>query len=191
MSAALHHKNKRYGVDWNHAFGAWAACCKAADSPVDSVFCLRCAMKKCFKCKTDKPIGDFYCHPKMADGHLNKCKECTKNDVRRDRQEKPNARIYDKRRYKENPRRREIIGARSRRWRKLYPERYKAHTEVGNAVRNGRVVKPVACSVCGETGKRVEGHHPCYSKPLEVIWCCTPCHRRLDGLTKPIQKGST
>lgn len=39
-------------------------------------------MKRCYKCGRLLPITDFYRHPSMADGHLGKCKECTKQDVR-------------------------------------------------------------------------------------------------------------
>ena len=43
--------------------------------------------KVCVKCGIEKPLDDFYKHSKMKDGRLNKCKECTKNDVKANRSE--------------------------------------------------------------------------------------------------------
>lgn len=39
--------------------------------------------KVCFKCGVEKPLDNYYKHPAMGDGHLNKCKECTKSDSKK------------------------------------------------------------------------------------------------------------
>lgn len=44
--------------------------------------------KDCFKCGMKKGLEEFYKHPQMADGHLGKCKDCTKVDVKKGTVEK-------------------------------------------------------------------------------------------------------
>lgn len=45
------------------------------------LFIMENLTKICFKCGKGKLLREFYKHPRMSDGHLNKCKDCTKIDV--------------------------------------------------------------------------------------------------------------
>jgi hypothetical protein len=51
-----------------------------------------------------------------------------------------------------------------------------AHNAVNNAIQAGRIARG-DCSECG--APHAEGHHPDYSKPLEVVWLCRRCHTDL------------
>jgi len=42
------------------------------------------------------------------------------------------------------------------------------------AIARGKLTRQ-PCEACGATP--VEAHHDDYSRPLDVRWLCTPCHR--------------
>lgn len=132
--------------------------------------------KVCRRCNLEKPIADFYVHQRMADGHLNICKPCVKNRVRKHRRENDSVREYDRRRYHENENRQKHAAAVSKRWRQKYPERYEAHYVVSNAIRDKRLQK-MPCEICGNP--QSHAHHEDYSKPLHVKWLCAAHHQRL------------
>ena len=135
--------------------------------------------KTCFKCGQEKDIGEFYAHPQMADGHLNKCKECTKADAKKNyRNNLSTRRAYDATRNKRDNRKaqryRSTVNLRAK-----YPEKNKARQAVARALASGVLLR-LDCEHCGNP--KSEAHHPNYSKPLDVVWLCLPCHRAEHGI---------
>ena len=131
--------------------------------------------KECFKCKAVKPLEEFYKHPKMPDGHVNKCKECNKNDVTANRNKNiERVRAYDRERAK-NPDRRQANLEINRAWREEDTRRSVAHRAVARAIHNGSLVR-IPCIRCGE--QKSLAHHEDYDKPLDVMWLCQPCHKQ-------------
>jgi hypothetical protein len=131
--------------------------------------------KQCFKCQTVRPLTEFYKHPAMADGHVNKCKECNKNDVLQNRLKNiDRIREYDRVRGK-NAERMKASYEISNAWRKEDTRRSKCHKAVSKAIKEG-VLKRLPCEKCGET--KSIAHHEDYDKPLEVIFLCQPCHKK-------------
>lgn len=131
--------------------------------------------KECFKCKTVKSLDEFYKHNAMADGHLNKCKECTKKDVHEHREKNiEKIRLYDRERSK-NPERKKLALEVNRAWRQADKRRMAAHNAVMRAIKSGKLVRK-PCERCGS--EKSLAHHENYDKLLDVVWLCQPCHKQ-------------
>ena len=145
------------------------------------------SMKICFKCGQSKTLIEFYKRLETVDGHLNKCKVCTKNDAkasyrinidkRKEYGRKRNAfphRVRWQKHYQQT-----LVGKAARkmataRWRQKFPRKYLTYIITHNAIRDNRLNKR-PCEICGET--LVQAHHDNYSKPLDVLWFCVRHHR--------------
>ena len=62
----------------------------------------------------------------------------------------------------------------NRRYNKRYPEKRAAHKAVERALVRGEMARG-ACEKCGNG--RTHAHHDDYSRPLDVRWLCSPCHK--------------
>ena len=126
-------------------------------------------VKDCFACHQRKPLDEFYRHPEMKDGHLNKCKACVKAGALENRRKNVEYyRAYDRARGSR------MTAEDFRKQRKRHPEWTRAHNAVQKAKMRGKLFAQ-PCEICGATN--VHAHHEDYSKPLDVIWLC-PVHHR-------------
>jgi ribosomal protein S27AE len=130
--------------------------------------------KECFRCHQVKPLTDFYRHPRMGDGHLNKCKECTKRDVALNyaaRREKYSAYEHER---NHDPERRHKKQEYQKTHRLRFPEKYRARQAVTNAIRDGKLERQ-PCHFCGNS--KSQAHHLDYNQPFDLEWACFKCHR--------------
>jgi len=155
-------------------------------------------MKICRQCGIEKPMTEYYAHNQMADGYLNKCKDCVRSQVSKHREFNLDyIKEYDKKRamlpHRVQARKEYIsseIGKSVRKkaaenYKKKFPLKYAAHVVISNAIRDGKIVKQTICSECG-SDKNIEGHHDDYTKPLSIRWLCEPCHKMWHKHNKPI-----
>lgn len=125
--------------------------------------------KTCFKCGKTKPLSDFYTHKQMADGHLGKCKDCTRADTRNRERTNPKSVLQSR------------LATHSK-----APTKRNACRVVDAALRAGELEKSHNCALCNcpDTEKRIEAHHYDYSKPLDVTWLCPECHYFADQMRR-------
>jgi hypothetical protein len=154
--------------------------------------------KTCFKCGETKPLSDFYKHPKMTDGHVNKCKECNKVDVGQNRRDKID--YYQE--YDRNRGRNHLSDRYLKRLSRNRSPEYKesesyahkislgktdfsrsrkvSNSAVSNAIRDGKLTRPNCCEYCGKSCKP-QAHHSSYADDMKltVTWLCTECHGKV------------
>jgi len=143
--------------------------------------------KKCFKCGEINPLSEFYKHPQMGDGHLNKCKECTKKDARKHRKDNSEyCKEYDKKRamlphrvearkeYSQTDKGKKVIYEADKRYKKNNKQKVKATRKIAYYLSKGYIEKK-PCIICGDT--KAHAHHPDYNYPLDVIWLCPKHHK--------------
>lgn len=131
-------------------------------------------IRLCRMCGEDKPIEEFYKHPEMTDGYLNQCKKCKRDYQRRYARTKGGK--ATERRRNQKPARRKELAARSRRWGEDNLLKIRAQRKVSTALRSGKLVRPESCQDCRGVVQRLHAHHENYSRPLDVLWLCVPCH---------------
>lgn len=110
-------------------------------------------------CQKTKPLNEFGKDVQREDGKNFYCLDCV-NAYHKE--------CNHKRKMAHNQKRRE-------RYEKS-PEKEKAGVILRRAVKEGKIIKPEKCSLCDRDDRPISGHHPDYSKPLEVIFTCYPCH---------------
>jgi hypothetical protein len=141
------------------------------------------SLVQCKTCACEKEPSCFYA------SQPRKCKECVKASVREHRAANvDHYREFDRRRaqdpgrvaarlaYQQTEAFQESHRKACRKWGGDNPERRRAQIKVSNAIRDGRLIRQ-PCACCGEL--EVEGHHPDYGAPLDVVWLCPPHHRQL------------
>ena len=145
---------------------------------------------KCPRCKiNEKKNNCSYCKNCLVlnsrEYRINNLEKCRYSYNKYNRTHKDQRSNYYKKWYAENGRNRAVGWQEAiREWQKNNPEKVKAREKVNNAIRSGKIIKPINCSKCNRE-TRLSGHHFDYSKPLEVIWLCGSCHKKIHtNLTK-------
>jgi len=133
--------------------------------------------KICFKCGVEKSLSDFYKHPQMKDGHLNKCKTCTKRDNNWNRlKNREHYRQYDKQRQQKEERKQKKLEY-QRTYRTKNRKKGRVQGKTLRAIKKGVLIRPTKCERCFTENAIIEAHHEDYDKPLDVQWLCPECHR--------------
>lgn len=135
--------------------------------------------KECSRCKTIKPLTEYYTRKDGWDGYQVWCKACMIELSRAKTLENSEKSQEYWKRYRESHR--EVAIQRNREYRAKHKDRVRVALKLQWAIQSGKMppAKELTCKACGKPAQ--DYHHPDYSKPLEVVPLCKSCHRRIHG----------
>lgn len=132
--------------------------------------------KKCRLCGESKTLEHFYRNDRYLDGFRHECREC----LREIEHNKPDDVLEHRREVAKRWRlkNKEYMNRKGGEWKESHPEVVMAARAVQKALKNGSLIRPESCSLCGKVCKP-DAHHDDHTRPLDVIWCCRKCHAAL------------
>jgi hypothetical protein len=139
--------------------------------------------KVCNSCKVLKPASEFgiWTRPGGRKYLAPRCRECKNSYHRTPERRAAKSDYLAQHRDRESRKRADRIHQQNRQ--QKYPEKTAAKLLVRRALEAGELSRPEACQRCGIVPKplrdgrsAIQGHHPDYTKPLEVEWLCHRCH---------------
>ena len=151
-------------------------------------------MIKCNYCTIEKQESEYYeCNKiycrkclrtKQRERYRKRKAGILRNPLLTDAEKKERQRVYYRKWYAEKGREnRNRYDETTETWLKAHPEATKAKTKLHWAVKTGKLERPIFCDQCREI-RKINAHHPDYTKPLEVIWLCHSCHKILHNNIK-------
>lgn len=114
---------------------------------------------KCRVCGEIKTTDLFYAYNPAT---CMACKRAKAERFRHSERGKEYMRVYTKTRYQK------------------FKDKNKARAVTRNAVKTGKLEKPLQCSMCSQE-LPLDAHHDDYSKPFDVLWLCVICHKIKHG----------
>lgn len=130
--------------------------------------------RTCGLCGIEKPLEEYQRNKSNPLGRAYWCKEC-RREFDRQRNLRPDRRLYVKQ-WEQSERGKELRSLSRKKDRLQNRDKYRAHRLLNKLIKEG-MIKRMTCEICGKTGN---GHHPDYSKPVEVVWLCRKHHAELN-----------
>lgn len=142
--------------------------------------------KTCSKCNTNKPTDQFY-WDKTTNRFRSDCKSCCNRSERvkkanlkykRSARGLKHVKKYQKnvKKYQKSEKGRLALNKASKVAYLKHKWKWIARAQARYAVKIGKLIKPNKCESCHDC-RPLQGHHEDYTKPLEVIWLCSRCHK--------------